>query len=195
MQALSLQRFMFFVRVVGKRVDADASARHEIAGHLEVLGVHQLHQILHNDIHAILVKITMVAEREQVQLEALALDHTFARDITDVDMPEVRLSGFRTKSRELGTVEGHQVLVLGVFVLEGLEHFGVVLVRVCHMLVAKQGHALQFFFCSHIVSIKIPLDTQARVAHESAAGEVITELDFRAYMEVRALEPSTHIVP
>ena len=43
--------------------------------------------------------------------------------------------------------------------------------------------------------VKTPFDTEAGIAHESFAGEVITEFDLRADIEVRALEPPSEVVP
>ncbi len=44
-------------------------------------------------------------------------------------------------------------------------------------------------------SVKTPFETKAGVAHETVSGEVIAELDLGSDMQVRALEPSSHIVP
>lgn len=44
------------------------AARGELAPDLDVLGVHQTDQIVHDDIHAVLVEISVVTEAEQVQL-------------------------------------------------------------------------------------------------------------------------------
>ena len=43
--------------------------------------------------------------------------------------------------------------------------------------------------------VEAPLDTEARVAHESFADEIITELDFGTDIQVRTFEPSSNIVP
>ena len=96
------------------------------------------------------MKITVVAEGEEVEFEALALHHALARDVTDVDVPEIGLTGFGAQGGELGTVEGHEILVFGMFVREGLQHIGVVVVRIPDVLISQQGDALQFVFCSHV---------------------------------------------
>ena len=46
-----------------------------------------------------------------------------------------------------------------------------------------------------IFLVKTPLDAEARVTHESFADEIITELDFGAYIEVRTFEPTSDVVP
>ena len=52
--------------MVGVRVDADAATGGEDACHLDVPGIHQLNQIFHDDVHAVLMKGPMVAEAEEV---------------------------------------------------------------------------------------------------------------------------------
>ena len=94
-EAQCLELLVVSVCIVGKGVDTDSSAWHEIAGDLQILRIHQFDQVLHDDVHAILMEIAVVAEGEEVELEALALHHPFARDITDIQMSEVRLPCFR----------------------------------------------------------------------------------------------------
>ena len=128
---------MLRIRIVGKGIDADAAAGHEPACHLYVLRIHQLYEVLHDNIHAVLVEITVVAEGEEVELETLALYHPFARDITDIDVSEIRLTGLRAERRELRAVKRHQIFILGVFVWESLQHLGIVVIAVFDALVAQ----------------------------------------------------------
>ena len=112
--------------VVAVRVDRDAAARSEFAPHLDVFRVHQLDQIVHDHVHAILVKIAVVAEAEQVQLERFALDHFDIRDVADVDRSKIRLSGDRTQTGELRAVELDEVVAVRVFVVKRLQYTRVV---------------------------------------------------------------------
>jgi hypothetical protein len=93
--------------VVGVWIDADAATGREEADDLDVLGIHESDEILHDDVHAVFMKITMVTERKEVEFETLALYHPLTRDITNVDVSEVRLPGFRTKCGEFRTVESN----------------------------------------------------------------------------------------
>ena len=140
---------MRFVGIIGEGIDRDTASGHEVTRYFEVLRIHQSDQILHDDIDAILVEVAMVAKREEVEFQAFALHHFFARDITNVEVSEIRLAGLRAQSGKLGTVECHQILVLGVFVGEGLQHAWIVLIRVLYVLISQQGYALQFVVCSH----------------------------------------------
>ena len=110
--------------VVGVGVDGDASAGCEESGHLDVLGVHEAYEVFHNDVYAVFVEVAVVAEAEEVELEALAFDHAAVGEVGDADFGEVGLSGDGTEGGELGAVEAYPVVVFGVFVLEGFEHLG-----------------------------------------------------------------------
>ncbi len=88
------------------------------------------------------MKIAVVAEGEEVELEALTLYHPFAGDVTDIDVSEIRLTGLRAECRELRAVEGHEIFILGVLVRECLQHLGIIVVAILHALISQQGHAL-----------------------------------------------------
>ena len=77
--------------VVGVRMDADAPARREQPYHLYVLRLHEPHEVFHYDVDAILVEVAVVAEAEQVELQALALHHALAGDVHYAYLGEVRL--------------------------------------------------------------------------------------------------------
>lgn len=67
--------------VVGIGVNADAATRGEQACHFNVFGVHQFDEILHDDVHAVLMEVAMIAETEQVKLEAFAFNHEFVGQV------------------------------------------------------------------------------------------------------------------
>ena len=55
--------------VIAVRVDRYASARCELAPDFDVLGIHELDEILHDDVHAVLMEVAVIAEREQIELQ------------------------------------------------------------------------------------------------------------------------------
>ena len=55
--------------VIAVGVDGDAAARGEFAPDFDIFRIHQANEILHDDVHAVLMEITVVAETEQVQLD------------------------------------------------------------------------------------------------------------------------------
>ena len=96
------------------------------------------------------MKISVVAEREEVQFERLALHHSFSRDVTDVYVSEIRLPGLRAKGGELRTIKCYEILVLWMFVRESLQHVRIIVVTILHVLVSQESDPLQFVFCSHV---------------------------------------------
>ena len=119
--------------VVGIGIDADAAARREEADDLDVLGLHEADKVLHDGVHAVLVEIAVVAETEEVELQALGLHHQLGGQVVDAYLGEVGLSGDGAQRRELGAVEAHPVVVVGMSVLKCLQQFGCVVGRVLRL--------------------------------------------------------------
>ncbi len=80
-EALADQMLMVSIAIVGKGMDGYASARSEYALDLNVARIHEGYKILHDDVDAILMKVAVVAEAEEIEFQALALDHFLTRDI------------------------------------------------------------------------------------------------------------------
>ena len=139
---------MLSITIVGEGFDGDTAAGIEQADDLKILGIHQLDQIFHDDVDAVLVKVAMVAEAEEIELQALALNHQGTRDIVDNKVAEIGLSRFWAQRGKLRTIHGHKVLVLRVFVLEGLQHFGRIVIVILCVLVAQQRDTFQLLFVS-----------------------------------------------
>ena len=120
--------------VVSVGVDADAAAGGEDAGDFDVAGIHEADEVFHDDVDAVLVEVAVVAEGEEVELERLAFDHALVGQVGDADLSEVGLSGDGAEAGELGAVELHPVVVFGMLVLEGFQHFGSVVLTVFGLL-------------------------------------------------------------
>ena len=128
--------------VIGVRIDGYPPSRDEQPCHFDVFRIHQLDEVLHDHVDAVLVETSVVAEAEEIELQALALDHPEVRDIGDAYLREVRLTGDRAQGREFGTVEAYPVVVVRMLVLKCFQHLGGVIILVNG--VAAQG--LQAFF-------------------------------------------------
>ena len=115
------------VRPVGVWVDGDAAPWDEQAFHLDVLRLHELYQVIHDDVRDVLVEVAVVAETEQVQFQLLALDHQLVGDVVDEHRPEIGLAGYGAERREFGTAQCDQVVAVGMGVLKRLENRGVVI--------------------------------------------------------------------
>ena len=139
---------MILVTVIGKGFYRYAAAWIEQSDYLQIFGIHQFHQIFHDDVHSILVKIAMVAEAEKVEFQALALHHSHARDVVDDDVTEIGLAGFGTQGSEFRAVECHYVFIFRMFIFKCLQHIRIIIIIILCILVSQQGHAIQFFFVS-----------------------------------------------
>ena len=140
--------FGAWAAIVGVGVDADAAAGREDASDFDVLGVHQTDEVLHDDVDAVLVEVAVVAEGEEVELEGFALHHALVGQVGDADFGKVGLSCDGAQGGELGTVELHPVVVFGVFVLEGFQHFGSVVLTIFGLF-AKGGKPFLFTLVVH----------------------------------------------
>ena len=109
--------------VVGVGVDGDAAAGSEETGDLNVLGVHELNQVLHDGVDNILVEITVAAEAEQIQLQRLAFHHAYIRNVRNPDFRKVRLAGDGAQGGELRAIETYPVVVLRMLVFKGFQYF------------------------------------------------------------------------
>lgn len=139
----TITRHLFILRsrsaVVAVRINRDAAARGEFAPYFDVFRVHELDQVIHDDVDAILVEVAMVAEAKQIELERLAFDHLDVRNVADVDGRKVRLSGNRAQAGEFRAIEFHEVIPVRMFVVKGLQHTRVVRVIVGGSLVAQES--------------------------------------------------------
>ena len=83
--------------VVGVRVDADAAAWGKESDDLDVLWFHQLHQVFHDDVDAVLMEIAIVAEGEEIELQALRLYHPLGGYVHNLDFSKVWLTRDRAE--------------------------------------------------------------------------------------------------
>ena len=125
--------------VIAIREDRYASSWRKQACHLDIFRVHQPDEILHYLVDAVLVEIPVVAETEEIELEALALDHPAVRDIADADFRKVGLPRNRTEAGEFRAVETYPVIILRMLVLEGFQH----LRSIIHLVIGLVAEGLQ----------------------------------------------------
>lgn len=125
--------------IIAVRVDRNTTTWSEFAPYLDVTGLHQLDQVIHDDVDAILVEIPVIAEAEEIQLERLALHHLDVRDIADIDRSKIRLPGDRAEAGEFRAVELDEVIPVRVLVVKGLQYTRIVRVVVGRSLVAQES--------------------------------------------------------
>ena len=116
--------------IIGIRINGDSSTWSEKSRDLYIFRVHERDKILHYDINAILVKISVVTEAEKVELKAFALHHLDVRDVTYPYLREVRLPRNGTKRGEFRAIEPYPIIVAQVFVDKCLQHFRSIIVSI-----------------------------------------------------------------
>ena len=134
-------------------MDGDAAARREKTGNLDIAGFHQADEVLHDDVDTILMKVAVIAEREEIELETLALDHLLVGDIGDNDFCEIGLSCDGTQACELRAVELDPIVIVRVFVDKCFEHLGRVVGLIDRLFVAEKREC-GFVFSFHSSGVK-----------------------------------------
>ena len=139
---------MLSVAIVGKRLDRDAATGIKQPNDLQILGIHQPHQVLHDDVDAVLVEVTVIAEAEEIEFQTLALHHQRAGDVINNKVSEIWLAGLGAQRGKLRTIQSYKIFILRMFVLKHLQHFWCIVVTIVSVLVAQQCDTLQFLFVS-----------------------------------------------
>lgn len=126
LQAIVCHLFILRARasVVGVWINADATAGSEDACDLDVFGGHQFDEVFHDDIDAVFVEVTVVAEGEEIKLQTLALYHQLVGNVAYSYLSEVGLAGDGTQRGELRAVETHPIVVVGMLILKHFQHGG-----------------------------------------------------------------------
>ena len=72
-QTLFSHFFVFrpWLSVIGIRIDGDSATRSKQTDDLNILGLHQFHQVLHDSVHTVLMEIPVVTEGEEIEFQAL----------------------------------------------------------------------------------------------------------------------------
>lgn len=130
---------MLAVAAVGEGMDADSAPGHEDSLHLEIAGIHQLPEVVEYDVHAVFMEVSMVAEAEEIELEALALNHPVVRDIADADFRKVRLACNRAETGEFRAIETYPIIIFRMLVLEGFKY----LRSIIHLVIRLISEGLQ----------------------------------------------------
>lgn len=130
--------------VVGVGVDADAAAGREQARYLNILRIHQGDEVFHNLVHTVFVEIAVIAEGEQIEFQALALNHLLVGDIGNADLCKIGLTGDGAERRKFGAIEPDPIIIIGMLVEEGLEQGGVVVGGVFCLFGAEQAQVFVF---------------------------------------------------
>ena len=128
--------------VVAVRVDTDAATWGKFTPDFDVFWVKQFDEIFHDDIYAVFVKVTVVAEAKQIELERFALYEFLVGYVGNVYSCKIRLTSHRAEAGKFRTVEFDKVVVVGVFVVKTFQYIWVVCVGIVSLSTAEQCYTL-----------------------------------------------------
>ena len=140
----------FAVAVVAIRVNTDPATRSELAPYFYVFRFHQSNEVFHNDVDAIFMKRTMIAETEQVQFQAFTFYHPFAGNVLNVYGGKIGLRGNGAKACKFRAVETYPVIVVRMRILEGFEDVGVVSELVFGFVTKKHFFQLKIIYTTNL---------------------------------------------
>ena len=132
--------------IVGIRIDADTTTWSEDACNLYIFRIHEADKVFHNDIDTILVEVSMIAEREEIEFQTLALNHPDIRHILNLYLCKVWLTSNRTKGSELWAVEQYPIVILWMFVLKALKYLRSIVLTIFSLL-TKRLKVIIFAIC------------------------------------------------
>ena len=140
--------FPFGIRcaVVAVRVDGEPAAGEKFAPYFDITGMEKLDEVTHDDIHAVLMEIAVIAEAEEIKLKTLALHHLYVGDVGYANLGEVGLTGDGAEGCKFRAVESYPIVVAGMFVYESLEHLRCVVITVA----CVRTKGLESFVCTVI---------------------------------------------
>ena len=107
--------------VLGGAGELNAAARTELTGHLHPCRVNSSYEVIQNAVDNLLIESGIVAEGNEVVLEALCLHHFFCRGLGDGQLAAVRLPGDGSEGGKLVRGECYHVGALRAAVGECLQ--------------------------------------------------------------------------
>ena len=119
--------FRSLLTIIAVRINGDSATWKEFSPYFNIFRLHQLYQIIHDNVHAVLMEIAVIAETEKIQFQRFALDHALIWHVGNIYRRKVGLSCDRAKAGEFGTVELDEVVSVRVLVRESFKDFGTVI--------------------------------------------------------------------
>lgn len=138
--------------VVAVGVDGEAAAGKEFAPDFDVPGMEEVNQVIHDDIDAVFMEITVIAEAEEVELQGFTFYHEISGNVGDVDGGKIGLPCLRAETGKFRTVEFDKIVAVFVFIGNSFQIVGVIVVFVAGVLIAQEGQLIQSFSFVHGLS-------------------------------------------
>lgn len=138
--------------MVAVGVDGEAAAGEEFAPDFDVPGMEEVDQVVHDDIYAVFMEVTVIAEAEEVELQGFTFYHEISGDVGDVDGGKIGLPCLRAETGKFGTIEFDEIVAVFVFIGNSFQIVGVIVVFVAGVLIAQKGQLIQSFSFFHGLS-------------------------------------------
>ena len=138
--------------MVAVGVDGEAAAGKEFAPDFDVPGMEEVDQVVHDDIYAVFMEVTVIAEAEKVELQGFTFYHEISGNVGDVDGGKIGLPCLRAEAGEFRTVEFDKIVAVFVFIGNSFQIVGVIVVFVAGVLIAQEGQLIQSFSFFHGLS-------------------------------------------
>ena len=138
--------------MVAVGIDGEAAAGKEFAPDFDVAGMEEVDQVVHDDIDAVFMEVTVIAEAEEVEFQGFAFYHEISGDVGDVDGGKIGLPCFGAQAGEFRTVEFDKIVAVFVFIGNSFQIVGVIVIFVAGVLIAQEGQLIQSFSFFHGLS-------------------------------------------
>ena len=133
--------------VVAVRVDGESASGEEFAPYFDIAWMEKLDEVTHDDIHAVLMEITVIAEAEKIELQGLAFHHVLIRNIGNINGRKVRLPRLRAEAGEFRTVEFDEIVTIRVLIRDAFQKLRIVVIGVLGILASQLLQLVQAFAC------------------------------------------------
>lgn len=133
-------------------IDGEASSGEEFAPDFYISWLQQVNQVIHDDIYAVFMEVTVIAEAEEVEFQGFAFYHEISGNVGDVDGGKIGLPCLRAQAGEFGAVEFDEIVTVLVLVGNSFQIVGVIIVFVAGVLIAQEGQLIQSFSFFHGLS-------------------------------------------
>ena len=117
-------------------IDGEASSGEEFAPDFYISWLQQVNQVIHDDIYAVFMEFTVIAETEEVEFQGFAFYHEISGNVGDVDGGKIGLPCLRAQAGEFGAVEFDEIVTVLVLVGNSFQIVGVIIVFVAGVLIA-----------------------------------------------------------
>lgn len=133
--------------VVAVRVDGESAAWEEFAPYFDIAWMEKLDEVIHDDIHAVLMEIAVIAEAEKIELQGLAFHHVLIRNIGNINGRKVRLPRLRAEAGEFRTVEFDEIVTIRVLIRDAFQKLRIVVIGVLGIPASQLLQLVQAFAC------------------------------------------------